>query len=193
MAKRWRVFGATDKRKRVLSTDSLRRGRLKKRFSSVHHTFLFLLLMLGRKLNFSIGQAHKQSLSSCVVDEEENVERHFSLDSLRQLFQLNEDTLCDTHDTFKCRRCVHNRQVTRPPESEQGIKAGATAQDTSTWNHYSQLEINKVHDSVLRECATQTNIVSFVFQNKVTQFPSLFLSTRDTYALKCYTCITLVT
>jgi DNA repair and recombination RAD54-like protein len=49
-------------------------------------------------------QAHKQSLSSCVVDAEEDVERHFSLESLRQLFMYNETTLCDTHDMFKCKR-----------------------------------------------------------------------------------------
>lgn len=43
-------------------------------------------------------QAHKKALSSCVVDEEQNVERHFSLGELRELFSLNEDTVSDTHD-----------------------------------------------------------------------------------------------
>lgn len=43
-------------------------------------------------------QAHKKALSSCVVDEEQNVERHFSLGELRELFSLNEDTFSDTHD-----------------------------------------------------------------------------------------------
>ena len=43
-------------------------------------------------------QAHKKALSSCVVDNEENVERHFSLEELRHLFRLNEDTMSDTHD-----------------------------------------------------------------------------------------------
>ncbi len=32
-------------------------------------------------------QAHKQSLSSCVVDEEQDGERHFYLEGLRQLVQ----------------------------------------------------------------------------------------------------------
>ncbi|KAJ3384046.1 DNA-dependent ATPase protein rad54 [Lobulomyces angularis] len=63
-------------------------------------------------------QAHKQSLSSCVVDEAENVERHFSIDSLRQLFELNSETLCDTHDTFKCKRCVKGKQVKGPPDGK---------------------------------------------------------------------------
>ena len=32
-------------------------------------------------------QAHKKALSSCVVDQEEDVERHFSLSDLRDLFR----------------------------------------------------------------------------------------------------------
>ena len=43
-------------------------------------------------------QAHKKALSSCVVDKEEDVERHFSVGELKDLFRLNEDTLSDTHD-----------------------------------------------------------------------------------------------
>ena len=43
-------------------------------------------------------QAHKKALSSCVVDEEQDVERHFSLGELRELFLLNEETASDTHD-----------------------------------------------------------------------------------------------
>ena len=43
-------------------------------------------------------QAHKKALSSCVVDKEEDVERHFSRDDLRNLFQISKDTASDTHD-----------------------------------------------------------------------------------------------
>jgi DNA repair and recombination RAD54-like protein len=45
-------------------------------------------------------QAHKKALSSCVVDNEEDVERHFSINELRDLFTLNENTKSDTHDRF---------------------------------------------------------------------------------------------
>lgn len=45
-------------------------------------------------------QAHKKALSSCVIDKEEDVEKHFSRDELRDLFQLNEDTISDTHDKY---------------------------------------------------------------------------------------------
>lgn len=43
-------------------------------------------------------QAHKKALSSCVVDQQEEVERHFSLDDLRELFMYHSETLSDTHD-----------------------------------------------------------------------------------------------
>lgn len=48
-------------------------------------------------------QSHKQSISNCVVDEATDMERHFSLADMRQLFQLNTESDCETHDTFKCK------------------------------------------------------------------------------------------
>ena len=79
-------------------------------------------------------QSHKQSLSSCVVDSAEDVERHFSLDSLRELFQFKPNTPSDTHDTFKCKRC---RPTSDPGGGGQFIAAPAMLYgDTSTWNHF---------------------------------------------------------
>jgi DNA repair and recombination RAD54-like protein len=60
-------------------------------------------------------QASKQALSSAVVDEKEDTERHFSIDALRQLFQFNEKTICETHETFKCKRCRDGRQIIKAP------------------------------------------------------------------------------
>ena len=105
-------------------------------------------------------QSHKQSLSSCVVDSAEDVERHFSLDSLRELFQYRPNTTSDTHDTFKCKRCK---------DGVQKIKANAMLYgDTSTWNHFvndkaDKGEMGKIQDLLLRqECAEKD--VSAVFQ-----------------------------
>ena len=42
-------------------------------------------------------QTHKKALSSCVVDNEEDVQRLFSVAQLKELFK-REDTICDTHD-----------------------------------------------------------------------------------------------
>lgn len=85
-------------------------------------------------------QSHKQSLSSCVVDSAEDVERHFSSDSLKELFQLREGTRCDTHDTFKCKRCREEdgKQMTKAPAMLYG--------DTSSWNHF----VNGPKDGVRR-------------------------------------------
>lgn len=43
-------------------------------------------------------QEHKKALSSCVVDQEEDVERHFNAGDLRDLFVYNSGTKSDTHD-----------------------------------------------------------------------------------------------
>ncbi|KAK4124123.1 hypothetical protein N657DRAFT_644320 [Parathielavia appendiculata] len=101
-------------------------------------------------------QSHKQSLSSCVVDSAEDVERHFSLDSLRELFQYRPDTRSDTHDTFKCKRCR--------PDGRQHIKAQAMLYgDTSTWNHFVNEGLKAIQDHLLRqECGEKE--VSAVFQ-----------------------------
>ncbi|KAI1115459.1 hypothetical protein F5Y14DRAFT_450030 [Nemania sp. NC0429] len=50
--------------------------------------FAYRLIATGTiEKNSFQQQSHKQSLSSYVVDSAEDVERHFSLDSLRKLFQ----------------------------------------------------------------------------------------------------------
>ncbi|KAK7187477.1 DNA repair protein rhp54 [Paraphaeosphaeria sporulosa] len=106
-------------------------------------------------------QSHKQSLSSCVVDASEDVERHFSLDSLRELFQYRADTTSDTHDTFKCKRCrkEDGRQVLKAPAMLYG--------DTSTWNHMvndgETGPLGKIQDLLLRQEVAEKE-VSAVFQ-----------------------------
>ncbi|PWY88417.1 hypothetical protein BO70DRAFT_369295 [Aspergillus heteromorphus CBS 117.55] len=105
-------------------------------------------------------QSHKQLLSSCVVDAAEDVERHFSLESLRELFQFKPETRSDTHDTFKCKRCR--------PDGTQYIKAPAMLYgDTSTWNHFvndgEQGLLSKIQDLLIRQ-ETGEHDVSAVFQ-----------------------------
>ncbi|KAF2101763.1 DNA repair protein, SNF2 family [Rhizodiscina lignyota] len=105
-------------------------------------------------------QSHKQSLSSCVVDSAEDVERHFSFDSLRELFQYRPGTTSDTHDTIKCKRCR--------PDGRQHIKAPAMLYgDTSTWNHFvndgEEGPLGRIQDLLLRQ-ETADKAVSAVFQ-----------------------------
>jgi len=100
-------------------------------------------------------QASKQALSSAVVDSVEDSERHFSTDALRQLFQFKDGILCDTHDTFKCKRCVGGKQMMK----SQAVLYG----DASTWNHFTNGELKNNHDDLLRAEAGLEE-VSFVFQ-----------------------------
>ncbi|KAA0192105.1 DNA repair and recombination protein RAD54 [Fasciolopsis buskii] len=99
-------------------------------------------------------QAHKKALSSCVVDQQEEVERHFSLGDLRELFSFHSETVSDTHDRFKCRRCVNMVQV-KPPPDDSDCNC-----DFSMWNHcYGKKHLR---DIVLKS-AWETNSISFVF------------------------------
>jgi DNA repair and recombination protein RAD54 and RAD54-like protein len=42
-------------------------------------------------------QTHKKALSNAVVDNDD-VERHFNMSELKDLFKIDEKTLSDTHD-----------------------------------------------------------------------------------------------
>ncbi|KAJ3102730.1 DNA-dependent ATPase protein rad54 [Phlyctochytrium planicorne] len=127
------------------------------------HCFIYRFIATGSiEEKIFQRQAQKQALSNCVVDEEENVERHFSLENLRQLFTLNEATPCDTHDAFKCKRCVNGRQTFKPKEGS----AGALSSDTSNWNHISELEFQRVNDQMLRDCTKSSKSVTFIFENR---------------------------
>ncbi|RUS21661.1 DNA repair and recombination protein RAD54 [Endogone sp. FLAS-F59071] len=114
-------------------------------------------------------QSHKQSLSSCVVDEAMDTERHFSLADLRQLFMFNNTTACDTHETFKCVLftvlLTHHfmKSISHGSESKRCIK-GKQFQKANNmqWDHYDE-ELAKLPDKVLRE-ETGKGIVSYVFQ-----------------------------
>ncbi|XP_041064805.1 DNA repair and recombination protein RAD54-like isoform X1 [Carcharodon carcharias] len=100
-------------------------------------------------------QTHKKALSSCVVDEEQDVERHFSLGELKELFTLNESTASDTHDRLKCRRCVNGHQVRGPPEDSD------CTSDLSQWNHCA--DKRGLRDMVLQSAWDVA--VSFVFHH----------------------------
>ncbi|OMJ11547.1 DNA repair protein rhp54 [Smittium culicis] len=104
-------------------------------------------------------QSHKLSISSCVVDERESVERHFSREQMKELFKskLRGLTECETHESYKCKRCVNGRQFMRAPEPMEYGDAG-------TWDHFSRADISKAHDMLLKSCAGDD--ISYIFQYK---------------------------
>ena len=92
--------------------------------------FIYRMLAVGTiEEKIFQRQAHKKALSSCVVDQEEDVERHFSLSDLRDLFKLEVGTASDTHDKLRCPRCVAGVQVRPPPEDSD------CNSDLAAWHH----------------------------------------------------------
>ncbi|XP_023230728.1 DNA repair and recombination protein RAD54-like [Centruroides sculpturatus] len=101
-------------------------------------------------------QTHKRALSSCVVDNTENVERHFSLAELRELFRLEVGTLSDTHDKINCKRCVNNIEVKSP------CNQADCNSDLSDWCHCADKK--KLPDIILK--SIWDSGISFVFHQK---------------------------
>lgn len=109
-------------------------------------------------------QSMKLSLSSCVVDEKENVERIFSGDNLKQLFQFipndgdNKEEMmnnCDTHKSFNCKRCKGGKQIIKPNAMLYG--------DQTTWNHFNHEDLKNLHDDLLRN-EYNFDEVGYIFQ-----------------------------
>ncbi|KOC60978.1 DNA repair and recombination protein RAD54-like [Habropoda laboriosa] len=101
-------------------------------------------------------QAHKKALSSTVVDQEEDVARHFTLNDLRDLFKLEENTISDTHAKFKCKRCVNGIEVKGPPQQSD------CNSDLSDWRH--SYNARNLPDIPLRQCWSSG--ISFVFHQR---------------------------
>ncbi|PRT55460.1 DNA repair protein rhp54 [Wickerhamiella sorbophila] len=120
------------------------------------HCFVYRFIATGTiEEKIYQRQSMKQSLSSCVVDENTDVERLFSFDDLRRLFKYNTETICETHDTFKCKRCTPLKQTI----GAQALLYG----DATTWNHYPKSQLAKIEDKLLQQEASE-DVVSFVFQ-----------------------------
>ena len=63
------------------------------------------------------------------MDNEEEVERHFSLSELKELFRLEESTKSDTHDKLNCKICENGLPLRDPP-----AEADCT-RDLTDWYH----------------------------------------------------------
>ena len=101
-------------------------------------------------------QSAKMQLSSCVVDSVDDVERLFSSDNLKQLFQFNTKTICETHDTYKCKRCdASGKQRIKPSAMLYG--------DSTTWNHINHDMLDQNEDFLIQN-ESQYDTVDFAFQ-----------------------------
>ncbi|KAL9090802.1 MAG: hypothetical protein Q9159_001743 [Coniocarpon cinnabarinum] len=131
--------------------------------------FVYRLVSTGSiEEKIFMRQSHKQSLSSCVVDSAEDVERHFSFDDLRELFKLREDTKSETHDTFTCTRC---KKTEDGGWKQQRKSKGMLYGDANSWNHLpggkakgpKEGTLEGIEDLLLRQEA-EFDEVSAVFQ-----------------------------
>ncbi|CAK8680728.1 unnamed protein product [Clavelina lepadiformis] len=119
--------------------------------------FIYRLLATGTiEEKIFQRQAHKKALSSCVVDQEEDVARHFSRDQLRNLFsEIGDDVMASTtHQSLKCARCVNSIQV-RPPPADADCNS-----DLSDWFHC--YKTKDIADPLLRQIWKQSG-ATFAF------------------------------
>jgi len=72
------------------------------------HTYVYRLLAAGSiEEKIFQRQVNKQGLTGAIVDAKtgDNQMPAFDAEQLRQLFRLDEKTLCETHDLLDC-RCI---------------------------------------------------------------------------------------
>lgn len=121
--------------------------------------FIYRLLATGSiEEKIFQRQTHKKALSNTVVDNDEDGQRHFTQDDLKDLFRLDEATISDTHSIFKCKRCVNAIQVKLPPEDSD------CTSDLAHWYHCAN---NKgIPDDILSKSWDITKCVSFVFHHR---------------------------
>jgi len=121
--------------------------------------FIYRLLSTGTlEEKIMQRQAHKKALSSCVVDDAKDVERHFTAGELKTLFQFNATTTSDTHDRLKCKRCVNGMEASEPPATAD------VNSDMSHWHHVSK-DARRVPDQVLRSIHS-TGPISFIMHQR---------------------------
>ncbi|XP_058056332.1 DNA repair and recombination protein RAD54-like [Anopheles bellator] len=121
--------------------------------------FIYRLLATGSiEEKIFQRQTHKKALSTTVVDNNEDGERHFTQDDLKDLFKLDEVTISDTHDIFRCKRCTNGVQMRLPPESSDCMS------DLVHWYHCAN---NKgIPDDILSKSWDITRCISFVFHHR---------------------------
>jgi DNA repair and recombination protein RAD54 and RAD54-like protein len=88
------------------------------------------------------------------------------LRDLRALFNYNENTACETHETFKCKRCKDGKQFVKAPAFLYGDTSTYVFYAVKTdfrWNHFENEGLSKIEDLLLRQ-EMGGDCVSAVFQ-----------------------------
>lgn len=143
------------------------------------NVFIYRLLSTGTiEEKIYQRQTAKQGLSKQVltVDEEApeaESSAEFTSEELRNIFMLNEETICDTHDLIRCRCAMRGEQSAADAsraagagdddDDEEGGRVGGAAarvsEELSRFHHYA--EVTAVSDPVLAVAAPE--VVTFTF------------------------------
>ncbi|XP_054162864.1 DNA repair and recombination protein RAD54-like [Oppia nitens] len=119
--------------------------------------FIYRLLSTGTiEEKIFQRQTHKKALSSCVVDNEENVERHFTLSELKELFRLEEGIKSDTHRKLNCKNCMNDIPIKSPPPDADCNR------DLSDWFH--SPDKRNIVDTILKKAWDQG--ITYCFHQK---------------------------
>ncbi|XP_061175065.1 DNA repair and recombination protein RAD54B-like [Saccostrea echinata] len=120
-------------------------------------------------------QISKQGLSGAVMDLKNKREAQFSLQELKDLFSLNENTLSDTHDLLKC-ECGGQKETTPetdPAQSSRSCQLGIPPiqknktlgmEELMDWKHISGNVLNKNTDWLLGDAPSS---ITFSFWQKI--------------------------
>uniref|UniRef100_A0A8C5WXV5 RAD54 homolog B n=1 Tax=Laticauda laticaudata TaxID=8630 RepID=A0A8C5WXV5_LATLA len=106
-------------------------------------------------------QISKQALSGAVVDFSKGSEHiHFSVEELRNLFTLHEDSNCVTHDLLEC-NCCPVIQEDQSSQSGVKVKKSLTMSQLMQWKHFC-VDHENLPDPFLDRIK---NNLTFIFQN----------------------------
>uniref|UniRef100_A0A5F8GRR7 DNA repair and recombination protein RAD54B n=1 Tax=Monodelphis domestica TaxID=13616 RepID=A0A5F8GRR7_MONDO len=148
-----------------------------------HSVHIYRLLTTGTiEEKIYQRQISKQGLSGAVVDLAKTSEHiQFSVEELKNLFTLHEDSDCVTHDLLDC-ECVekkeHQAESLEEPSTYRSCQLGPNHQKLDSkkplsmsqlkqWKHFSGKHQN-LHDPFLERIKEN---VSFIFQNVTNQAP----------------------
>ncbi|XP_078543154.1 DNA repair and recombination protein RAD54B isoform X2 [Lissotriton helveticus] len=117
-------------------------------------------------------QISKQGLSGAVVDMTKTSEHiRFSVEELRNLFTLHEDSNCVTHDMLDC-DCEGKKEQTEKPNLQRSCQLGQLQEKPSSQKHLSMSELMQwKHLSGAHQHFTDPYLdaskehISFIFQN----------------------------
>ena len=96
-------------------------------------------------------QMRKQALSRSIVDNSFTEQRHFNTDELKQLFELNLETDCETHELIGC-ECIKRRPSRLSKLRKRATDVVGFTQGDG-WQHF--IDLAKCYDPLLQALSNE--------------------------------------